>query len=343
MYPFLTGGTGFLGRRLVKALREEGLPVRCLVRGSSDIAPAADVRRSGAVARKGRRRPGDLDDVAGIRHLMDGCDTVYHVAAALGRQHRGHVPEHRHSDPPADRRRGRGECPAVRDGQLARGLRRRRAPDGEHARRDEPRSTPHRTSAIPTPTVRSSRSRSPGRPTGNGDARALPLVVIRPGVIFGEGRSILSNRVGLKLGPLLTAWGRSQTMPPTPTSRICAAALRNAGIIPGIEGEIFNVFDDGLPSGSQLLRMYRKAGQRVRSVWLPAAADRSRLERLRMVFPVVRRPASGGITRYKSDSMCGNGSGVHEPEGERNGCSGPRRSPSDEAFRRTVQHLGGAS
>jgi thioester reductase-like protein len=37
MNVFLTGGTGFLGRRVVKLLREDGVQVRCLVRPSSDV------------------------------------------------------------------------------------------------------------------------------------------------------------------------------------------------------------------------------------------------------------------------------------------------------------------
>ena len=37
MYTLVTGGTGFIGKRLVKKLVEEGRKVRCLVRDISNV------------------------------------------------------------------------------------------------------------------------------------------------------------------------------------------------------------------------------------------------------------------------------------------------------------------
>src|SRR5205807_1842529 len=37
--------------------------------------------------------------------------------------------------------------------------------------------------------------------------RDLPLVVIRPGVIYGPGRDVLTGRVGLRIGRLLVRMG----------------------------------------------------------------------------------------------------------------------------------------
>ena len=130
----------------------------------------------------------------------------------------------------------------------------------------------------------------------------LPLTVIRPGVIYGPGRGVMSNRVGLKLGPLLIKMGGSQTLPYTYVDN-CAAAVKRACLAEGIDGEAFNVLDDGLPTGSQLLRKLRHAGQGVRSLWVP----RPMIGPLSSVYDWYSRWSQGQlpgvITRYRSDSM----------------------------------------
>lgn len=335
MYPFLTGGTGFLGRRLVKALREDGLPVRCLVRGSSDIAPlrtfvGPELWEGVDVVQ------GDLNDVPGIRRLMDGCDTVYHVAAALAGSTavmflNTVIPTRRLIDAAVEENVRRFVTVSSLGVYGVAGLRTGSTLDETTAVDAAPHlRDPYTYSKVVQEQVAWQAHRE----------RGLPLVVIRPGVIFGEGRSILSNRVGLKLGPLLLRMGGSQTMPYTYVEN-CAAALRNAGIVPGIEGEVFNVLDDGLPSGSQLLRMYRKAGQRGRSVWLP----RPLIGPASSVYEWYSRWSGGQlpavITRYKSDSMWKRVRYTNQKAKERLQWTPP--VSFDEAFRRTVQHPGGAS
>ncbi|HYW02566.1 MAG TPA: NAD-dependent epimerase/dehydratase family protein [Gammaproteobacteria bacterium] len=73
---FVTGGSGFVGRNLVRALIRRGDEVRALVR--SDRA-AATVLNLGA-----RPVPGDLDAVAAMQQGMRGCERVFHLAARLG-------------------------------------------------------------------------------------------------------------------------------------------------------------------------------------------------------------------------------------------------------------------
>lgn len=70
---FVTGGSGFVGRHLLPALRARGLEVRALARSE---AAQAEVRRSGADP-----VPGDLLDREALRRGMQGCDTVFHLAA----------------------------------------------------------------------------------------------------------------------------------------------------------------------------------------------------------------------------------------------------------------------
>jgi nucleoside-diphosphate-sugar epimerase len=130
----------------------------------------------------------------------------------------------------------------------------------------------------------------------------LPLVVVRPGVIIGPGRGALSSRIGLQLGPLLIRMGGGQTLPYVFVDN-CSAAIRQAGLIEGIDGEAFNVLDDELPTGKQILRMYRQAGHRQRSLWIP----RPCIQPLAGLYEWYHRFSRGQlpavITRYKTASM----------------------------------------
>jgi dihydroflavonol-4-reductase len=73
MKTLVTGGTGFVGANVVRALLRRGVEVRALVRPRSDTQnlDQLDVE---LVA-------GDLRDRSSLEAAIDGCDTVYHVAA----------------------------------------------------------------------------------------------------------------------------------------------------------------------------------------------------------------------------------------------------------------------
>jgi nucleoside-diphosphate-sugar epimerase len=73
---FLTGGSGFIGGRLIERLRQEGHEVRALAR--SDAA-AEKVRSRGAEA-----VAGDLSSLEAMRTGAAGCEWTFHAAAMLG-------------------------------------------------------------------------------------------------------------------------------------------------------------------------------------------------------------------------------------------------------------------
>jgi len=70
---FVTGGSGFVGRNLIRALRERGFAVRALAR-SEGAAEAVRAQGAEAVA-------GDLSDRAAMASGMRGCERVFHAAA----------------------------------------------------------------------------------------------------------------------------------------------------------------------------------------------------------------------------------------------------------------------
>jgi nucleoside-diphosphate-sugar epimerase len=72
---FVTGGSGFIGVRLIERLQRDGHEVRALARSDSS---AEKVRASGA-------EPvlGDLDDAASIQAGAEGCELAFHLAAKV--------------------------------------------------------------------------------------------------------------------------------------------------------------------------------------------------------------------------------------------------------------------
>src|SRR5512145_2079997 len=73
MKAFVTGGTGFIGGRLIRRLRDRGDDVVALVRSP---AKAADLRDLGVELVQG-----DLSSDQAIRNGVRGCDAVFHVGA----------------------------------------------------------------------------------------------------------------------------------------------------------------------------------------------------------------------------------------------------------------------
>jgi len=53
----------------------------------------------------------------------------------------------------------------------------------------------------------------------------------------------------------------------------CADAIVLAGLVRGVDGEIFNVVDDDLPSSRQFLRWYKKNVKGFKSVYVPHVAS----------------------------------------------------------------------
>lgn len=96
----------------------------------------------------------------------------------------------------------------------------------------------------------------------------LPLVIVRPGVIFGPGGTEISYRVGTKMLGMFLHQGGSNQIPLTYVDN-CAEAIVLALTRPGIEGETFNIHDDDLPTAAEFLKRYKAAKGGVRSIPVP--------------------------------------------------------------------------
>lgn len=73
---FVTGGSGFLGSAVVRALLDEGTEVRALVRPSSPRTNLEGLEHRGCELVEG-----DLESPDSLSRAVEGCDEAYHCAA----------------------------------------------------------------------------------------------------------------------------------------------------------------------------------------------------------------------------------------------------------------------
>ena len=85
----------------------------------------------------------------------------------------------------------------------------------------------------------------------------VPYVIVRPGYVYGPGKQAITGRVGIDTFGFFLHMGGSNTIPFTYVEN-CADAIALAGLAKGVDGEVFNVVDDDLPSSRKFLRLYKK-------------------------------------------------------------------------------------
>ena len=262
MTSFVTGGTGFLGRRLVDRLLAAGDRVRCLVRPQSE-GSSPDAALTPDPARRLQLVEGTLLAPESYEQALAGCDRVFHLAAEM----RGatailfliNVVGTRRLLAAADRV---GIKQFILVSSLA-------VYDGRHMR--PPDSVDESYPLDAQPYLRDGYTYSKiaqEQAAWGAFASGSPLTVVRPGVIYGPGRDCLSGRVGLRLGSFVVAMGGRQPLPYTHVEN-CADALALAGR-PEAIGSAFNVVDDELPTGWDLVREHRRQVGGIRGVRVPA-------------------------------------------------------------------------
>lgn len=265
MKVLLTGATGFLGKRVLRELLDKDVKVRCAVRSSSRLDAINEIRN---------KRPGqleimkvDLGREADCCKAVSQCDVVYNLAASLG----GCTSSLFQNSvvPTRELVRAASEADVQRFvlvsslGVYGPQKLHRNAVVDESCPVDE---TPHLRDAYTYSKV--VQEEVAWQTARDND---LPLVVVRPGVIFGDERGVLSHRVGLPFGSWLLRQGGRQRIPLTYVEN-CAAGVVLAGLAERVEGQVFNLIDDDLPTGREIIRQCRKAGRRLRVIGIPQCA-----------------------------------------------------------------------
>ena len=266
MKILLTGTTGFLGKRVLKQLLREDVDIRCTVRSLQKLD---ELRTLVEPEHWSRIEPveADLSRTAGLADLVRDCDVVIHTAAALSGCASAMflntvVPTRALMKAAAEACVGRFVLISSLGVYGPQKLK-------NHATLDE--SCP--VDALPHARDVYTYSKIVQEEVAQQISREyqLPLVIVRPGVIYGDERGVLSHRVGLQLGGILIRMGGRQRLPFTYVEN-CAQAIVKAGLVAGVDGEIINVIDDNLPTGREVVKQYRRAGHKLRVVGVPQTA-----------------------------------------------------------------------
>jgi nucleoside-diphosphate-sugar epimerase len=106
--------------------------------------------------------------------------------------------------------------------------------------------------------------------TDYGKKHGVQYVIVRPGYVYGPGKEAIPGRVGIDTFGIFLHLGGSNQIALTYVDN-CAEAIVLAGIMKGIEGEVFNIVDDDLPSSRRFLHLYKKNVKRFKSIYIPHA------------------------------------------------------------------------
>lgn len=105
-----------------------------------------------------------------------------------------------------------------------------------------------------------------------GKRYGLEHVTLRPGTVYGPGKSGIPGRVGISTFGFFMHLGGANRIPLTYVTN-CADAIVLAGLVKGVAGEVFNVVDDDLPTSRQFLGQYKRNVKPFRSIYLPHAVS----------------------------------------------------------------------
>jgi len=235
MRAFVTGGTGFLGRRIVSRLIERGYEVRVLARNA---AKAQVIKDLGAEIVSG-----DLGDIDSFKGALAGCDVVF-LAAARAVSH-GEWEDFVNENILATE--------TLIDAATATGVKRivyvsslgifEIPRDGVTITED--------TEYDRQPLLRGHYTRSKidaDRVACSAIAAGKPVVVVRPGRIYGYGHPLQQplylGRVKKRFGPMLVVVGKRSYLTPICYVENAADAIVAAGTVEGCDSGVFNLVDD---------------------------------------------------------------------------------------------------
>jgi len=262
----VTGAAGFIGRRVVAHLLDRGFRnVRCFARRGAD--------RRGARALAGPPDTPRVEVFEGNLLSQEDCDraaggaaVILHLAAGRGEKSfpdafMNSVVTTRNLLEAARRQPGLRRFVNVSSFTVYAGGSRR------------PRLLDESCPIEPHPELRGdaysfAKVRQDQLVAEYGKRFGIPAVIVRPGYVYGPGNEAIPGRVGIAPLGVFLHLGGSNTLPLTYVEN-CAEAIVLAGLTPGIDGEVFNVVDDNLPSSRQFLGLYKRNVRRFRSIYLP--------------------------------------------------------------------------
>jgi nucleoside-diphosphate-sugar epimerase len=263
----ITGSNGFIGAKVVELLLEYGFTqLRCFVRPSSRLGRLENVLGRFATGKNVEIVSGDLLSRDDCRRAAEGIAVIYHLAAGVEKSFAGAFMNSALS------------TRNLLDAFLEHGLPRRFVNVSSFSVYS---NLALRRGALldeSCPLETASQERNDPYGFGKlkqdqlvieyGEKQGLPFVILRPGMVFGPGKPSLSGRVGIDTFGFFLHMGGSNRLPMTFVDN-CAEAIVLAGLMPGVDGEVFNVVDDEALTSRQFLRAYKQNARPMFSLPVP--------------------------------------------------------------------------
>ena len=259
MKVLVTGATGYVGRRVVERLGQEGVAVTALVRRAETPVPA-NVRTA----------VGDLTESPGLEHALRGMDAVVHCAAHLGAGNRE-----------CHRRVNVAGTAAMLRAAVRSGVRRfvHMSSIAVYARQERSAVVHPETEPDPYPELRDDYAWSKihaerwvevYRQRGLVDA-----VVLRPGIVYGRGRDFLARVWRRVAGPVRVIAGSPRMRLPLVHLDDLSDAVWRAVSVSHAPSTPLNVVGAEQPSQAEYLRMRASwCAERIAAVYVPLTAVR---------------------------------------------------------------------
>jgi nucleoside-diphosphate-sugar epimerase len=270
----VTGAAGFIGSRVVEGLLNRGFRnLRCFVRPSTDLARVEAIVKRRPAGAQIEVLKGNLLSRQDCEVASKGVALIFHLAAGTGEKSfpdafmNSVVTTRNLLDATLQYAQLRRfvlvssfavytNCRKPRRGQLDESC-----PIEEHA---ELRGEAYCFAKVKQEQIVAEYGKNFG----------VPYVTVRPGSVYGAGKHEIVGRVGIGTFGVFLHLGGSNTIPFTYVDN-CAEAIILAGLVKGVDGEIFNVVDDDLPSSRQFLRLYKRNIRRFKSIYVPHIVSRA--------------------------------------------------------------------
>jgi nucleoside-diphosphate-sugar epimerase len=285
----VTGGTGFLGRGLVRRLIEAGARVRVLTRrvsnGDALAAIGAEIRR------------GDVADASSFDAAMAGVEAVVHLAAGTSGSEKDSQQATLHGtrnvlDLTRKHRPSRlvyiSSCSVYGAAD--------HAPNATVDEAAPLERFPERRGHYSASKLEAERM-----VTAEAASGGVPTVVLRPGTIYGPGGDLFPPIIGFARGSTYVVLGRgSFVLPYVYVENMVEAIVRSLDH-PDAAGQIFNVVDpERLTKRAYVDRVIRRVDPGARVVYLPLTLFYGIVALQETAFAFLkRRPV---LTRYRVTS-----------------------------------------
>jgi nucleoside-diphosphate-sugar epimerase len=242
------GGTGFIGRQLIKQLLAEGHSVRAAARGSSVLLEEIGSGRL-EIARA------DMRSAKDVERILDGVDYVFHLATSACKTWDDYVeqeiePARQLAEACLERGVKRLIFTGTIDSYYAGGRAGKITEETPLDRNITRRNNYARAKAAVEELLLDMHRK-----------KGLPVVSLRPGIVIGEGGNPFHWGVGKWTSEgLVETWGDGNNKLPLVLVNDVASALVKAMEVPGIEGKSFNLIDLPMLSARDYIAELEKIG-----------------------------------------------------------------------------------